>query len=237
MTAEKQAPSFLTARWRYLLMMNYDIDPEILQPYVPAGTELDQWNGRTIVSMVGFFFQDTRLKGLIIPFHRHFDEINLRFYVRRRHGDDVRRGVVFVKEIVPKIAISTIARVVYNEKYVRRTMRSKILVPPGKPQGLVHYEWRYWWKWNGLFAKFDQDKAYLPAPGSEEEFITEHYWGYAAQRDGGTVEYQVEHPQWRVWQALEARFDCNIAQNYAPVFVEALVSSRRHPPLWQRDQR
>ena len=89
---------FLTAEWRNLAMLNYEVDAGLLLPFVPAGTELDDWNGKVFVSMVGFRFLKTKLFGLTIPFHSNFDEVNLRFYVRRREGDEVRRGVVFIEE-------------------------------------------------------------------------------------------------------------------------------------------
>src|SRR5260221_13071856 len=110
--------AFLTAQWRYLALLNWEIAPEILKPFVPRGTELDSWNGHTLVSVVGFLFQDTRVMRISIPFHRNFEEINLRFYVRRLTGDEVRRGVVFIKEIVPGPAIARAAGRFYNENYV-----------------------------------------------------------------------------------------------------------------------
>jgi uncharacterized protein len=101
---------FLRAEWRDLVMLNYEIDPDLLRSRIPAGTELDSWNGRTFVSIVGFRFLETRVLGVPIPFHRDFNELNLRFYVRRLAGDEWRRGVVFVKEVVPRRAIAWIAR-------------------------------------------------------------------------------------------------------------------------------
>src|SRR5262245_30634025 len=117
---------FLTAEWRYLAMINYQVDPSILQASVPAGTELDQWRGRTFVSLVGFLFLKTRVLGLRIPFHENFEEINLRFYVRRRGAEGWRRGVVFIREIVPRQAIATAARIFYNENYAARRMSHRI---------------------------------------------------------------------------------------------------------------
>src|SRR6185503_10439864 len=105
-----------TAHWRFLMMLNYEVDPSVLHPLVPRGTELDTWHGRTYASVVGFLFLDTRVLGLAIPFHRDFEEVNLRFYVRRREAEAWRRGVVFIKEIVPRWAIATVARVAYNER-------------------------------------------------------------------------------------------------------------------------
>ncbi|HEX8362069.1 MAG TPA: DUF2071 domain-containing protein, partial [Longimicrobium sp.] len=90
---------FLAAEWRDLVMLNYEADPAALRPLVPAGTELDAWGGTTYVSMVGFLFLRTRVLGIPIPFHQDFEEVNLRFYVRRRGPEGWRRGVVFVREI------------------------------------------------------------------------------------------------------------------------------------------
>jgi hypothetical protein len=214
---------FLTAEWRYLAMINYEVDPGVLLPFVPRGTELDAWDNRTSVSVVGFLFLNTRVLGLPIPFHRNFEEINLRFYVRRRGPEGWRRGVVFVKEIVPRWAIATVARVVYNENYVARRMSHRIDLKGGMitRNGSVEYAWREGEKLNRIRAR-TVGAAQPLAAGSEEEFITEHYWGYAAQRDGGSVEYRVEHPPWRVWQTSEAAFDCDVARVYGQRFVECL---------------
>ena len=101
---------FLSAVWRNLVMLNYEIEPDILRPLVPQGVELDSWKGKYFVSLVGFQFLDTRVLGMPIPFHRNFEEVNLRYYVRRRVEKGWRRGVVFVKEVVPRWAIATRGR-------------------------------------------------------------------------------------------------------------------------------
>ncbi len=214
---------FLTAEWRYLLMLNYAIDPAALRPLAPRGTEVDSWNGQTFVSIVGFLFRNTRLLGIPVPFHRHFEEINLRFYVRRQAADGPRRGVVFVKEIVPKRAIAAVARWVYNENYEAHPMRSRIQ-PPDPPKtlgGSVEYGWTTPSSRNALRAEIFGPPA-LSIAGSEEEFITEHYWGYAVQRDGSALEYGVEHPPWRVWRATAARLDCDVEGNYGREYAAAL---------------
>ncbi len=187
-------------------MLNWEAPPELLRARVPAGTELDFWNGKTYVSVVGFRFLDTRLAGIPVPGHRDFEEINLRFYIRR--GD--RRGVAFVKEIVPKRAIAWVARALYNEPYVRHPTAHAIT-----PE-TVAYRWR-----RGAWESVRASRAGEPqplAPGSHEEFIAEHYWGYCAQRDGGTLEYRVEHPPWRVWSAREARIELDARTLYGEEF-------------------
>lgn len=214
---------FLTAEWRNLVMINYEVDPAILHPLVPRGTELDQWNGKTFVSEVGFLFLNTRVAGWAIPFHCNFEEINLRFYVRRKAEDGWRRGVVFIKEIVPRFAIAAVARISYNEKYIARRMwhGTDLSETSFTKTGLVEYGWMEKTGRNFLRVRATGKSEPLFA-GSEEEFITEHYWGYARQRDGGTVEYQVEHPSWRVWQVCEAEFCCDVERVYGEQFAEVL---------------
>ena len=193
-------------------MLNYAVDPECLCPLLPAGVELDSFDGVTYASIVAFRFLNTRVRGLGIPFHRDFDEINLRFYVRRQAEDGQwRRGVVFVKEIVPRLAIAMVARLFYNENYVAMPTRHHL---GANETGLfVDYGWRFKGHWNEL--KFQSTGLPKMAdPGSLEEFITEHYWGYAAQPDGGCVEYQVEHPRWRIWQPKTATLDCDVGILY-----------------------
>jgi uncharacterized protein YqjF (DUF2071 family) len=214
---------FLTAEWRYLVMLNYEIDPDILHPLVPKGTELDTWDGRTFVSVVGFQFLNTRVIGLSIPFHTNFEEVNLRFYVRYQGREGWRRGVVFIKELVPRRAITAVARLLYNENYQTLPMRHtlKIETINGEQTMQVAYGWRPGGQWQGM--QIQARGAPNPLiPGSEEEFITEHYWGYTTQRDGSTAEYQVEHPPWNVWTATEIKFNCDVARLYGQQYAEAL---------------
>lgn len=217
---------FLTAEWRDLVMLNFEADPGILQSLVPRGVELDTWDGKTFVSVVGFRFLNTKVFGLPIPFHRDFEEINLRFYVGREVGGEWRRGVVFVKEIVPRFFVAALARRVYGERYVAHPMNSAVSLPADRPDGVgrVDYAWNAFGWHNEIWATF-QGEPRRPDPGSEEEFITEHYWGYVSQRHGATLEYRVEHPQWRVWRATDTQFTCDIAGNYGSEFVETLSAA------------
>lgn len=212
---------FLTGGWRSLVMLNWEVDPAILRPYVPRGTELDAWRGRTFVSCVGFLFTDTRLLGIPIPFHRTFEEVNLRFYVGRQGPEGWRRGVCFIREIVPRWWVAFMARAVYNERYVSLPMRHAVDLD--EAGGTVEYGWKFGGRWCSVGARVSGAPRPLVA-GGEEEFITEHYWGYAAQRDGGTVEYRVEHPSWRVWKANDARLDADVAALYGAEFAAPLAA-------------
>ena len=212
---------FLTAEWRHLLMLNYPVERTLLEPFVPAGTVLDTYRGNACVSLVGFLFLQTRVFGLPVPLHRDFEEVNLRFYVRRFADGGWRRGVVFIKEIVPKPLIAAIARFAYNEAYVALPMSHRVeLHPQGGPEA-VEFGWRHEGESFALRAK-TSGEARLPAPGSLDEFITEHYWGYVRQRDVRSLEYQVEHPPWRLWTAADAAFEGDATRLYGEAFAAVL---------------
>ncbi len=214
-------------------MVNYRVDPAALEPLVPRGTELDLWQGECLASMVGFLFDDTKLFGRVpIPLHRRFDEVNLRFYVKRVVDGEERRGVVFVKELVPSRSVTFVARTLFREKYERVPMRYRIdWLREGEPEqgGGFCYQWRQGGDWSTLSARTVGPLTPLE-PGSLAEFITEHYWGYSQQRDGGTLEYAVEHPRWRVWDAEAVRFEADVASLYGPECV-APLSAEPHSAL------
>ena len=213
---------FLTAEWRHLAMVSYEADPERLRPFVPSGTELDLHEGRAFVSVVGFLFLETRVLGVPIPFHRRFEEVNLRLYVRREAADGWRRGVVFVKEVVPLRAVTWVARTVYEENYVTHPMRHEIqegVDGPGDASA------RYAWSVDGDAHHVGVRSVVAPVQpreGSLDRFIAEHYWGYSSRRDGSTMEYRVEHPPWRVRAAAEADLRVDAAGFYGEPFGEIL---------------
>jgi len=211
---------FLSAEWRDLVMLNYEVDPELLSGYVPPGTVLDSFQGRTYVSLVGFRFLHTKLFGFLpIPFHADFDEVNLRLYVRRSEGNESRRGVVFIAEIVPKRAVAQIARVAYGENYIRLPMEHSI--DRNGASNAVDYRFQL----NGTWFKLHARSSLAPAPadeGSLEQFITEHYWGYSAQRDGGTLEYHVSHVPWNVGVSTAAGFEGDASRVYGVELAKVL---------------
>jgi uncharacterized protein YqjF (DUF2071 family) len=216
---------FLTARWESLVLLNYPCPPRLLEPLVPADTALDTWQGKTLVSLVGFLFADTRLRGLAVPCHRTFEEVNLRFYVTRTQpGGAVKRAVVFVRELVPRAAIAAIARWTYNEPYHAVPMSHAIDLHPDTG-GRVEYRWTHDGRRFAIRASVTGPAREMER-GSEAEFITEHYWGYNRQRDGSTLEYEVQHPPWLVWTAADATFTGDAISLYGPDFAGIL----REPP-------
>lgn len=216
--------TFLTAEWRKLIMAQYAVDPATLAPWLPPGVELDLFDGVCYVSLVGFLFDRVRLKGVPVPFHTRFEEVNLRFYVRRTEPDGTRkRGVVFIRELVPRAAITIVANTLYEEPYATVPTRHRIV---NTPQSLnVSYDWRY----KGLWQSVAVEAAPTPEPipvGSDAEFITEHYFGYTKRSRGSTSEYAVQHPRWLVYPILRHRIVADFAALYGPAFA----SLRRQPP-------
>jgi uncharacterized protein len=234
---------FLTARWLNLLFVNYRISPDILRPYCPAHVELDEWNGEHYVSLVGFLFDQTRVRGVAVPFHTSFPEVNLRFYVRYKSPADTadagsdggqwRRGVVFVKEIVPRWAITFVANTLYGEHYTTHPMRHSFQKDDHTLR--VRYEWQHQkndrknggrdHEWDHLSACAEATTVAIES-GSEEEFITEHYWGYTRLTPHKTSAYQVLHPRWNVHRVLDVQRDCSVRCDvrslYGAAFAEAL---------------
>jgi uncharacterized protein len=208
--------TFLTAKWQNLIMANYEIDPKILEKYIPEGTELDLWQGRCYVSLVGFMFLNTKVLGIGFPFHRDFEEVNLRFYVKYPHPTEgVRRGVVFIKEIVPKRMITAIANTFYNENY--QTMKMAHEETETDNTLKIKYLWHYQNHWNSLRIEAEKEKS-LALPNSEELFITEHYWGYAGEKGVKTTEYNVQHPSWNIHKITDFTIDCAFEKLYGLEF-------------------
>ncbi|MEM8520302.1 DUF2071 domain-containing protein [Flavobacterium sp. PL12] len=191
--------SFLKAEWNNLAMINYEVNPEILKKYVPNGTELDLWNGKCYVSFIGFLFEKVRVLGIKIPFHSDFEEVNLRFYVRRFENGTWKRGAVFISEIVPKFAISFIANTFYNEHYSTLPMKHKLSVNENLREFI--YQWKVNNKWNTIQVETEKNAVEIE-PNSEAEFITEHYFGYNKVNENETIEYQVTHPRWQQYKVI-----------------------------------
>ena len=206
----EQSRPFLTASWRNLVMLTFTVDPAAIIDRVPPGTTLDSWHGKTFVSLVGFQFLDTKVLGAPVPFHQDFEEVNLRFYVRRVTEDGARPAVVFISEIVPRPVVGSMARLLYREPYIVVPMRSK--VAPGQPPE-AEYQWQMKGRWYALAARGEGPSAPAPAPGAEaapgslEEFLTERHWGYNGEPGKDTLEYRVDHPRWRLWHARDVRFE------------------------------
>lgn len=214
---------FLTARWQDLIMANYEVDPALLSQRLPAGTELDLHDGKCFVSLVGFMFLDTRVLGIPVPFHVNFEEVNLRFYNKREVNGETRRAVCFVKEIVPRFAIATVARVLYGEPYECWSMGHE------REDGKVSYTWSKGGNKNLLSVEIDENLG-VPVEGSHGEFIIEHYWGYTKRGGSRVDEYKVEHPKWELFSVRNERIDVDFGETYGEEFA-FLTASKPHSIL------
>ncbi|MDQ3750468.1 MAG: DUF2071 domain-containing protein, partial [Acidobacteriota bacterium] len=203
---------FLTAKWRDLVMANYEIEPSLLENFVPKGVELDFHEGKCFVSLVAFMFLDTRVLGFPVPFYINFEEVNLRFYVRREAAEEIKRGVVFVKEIVPRFAIATIARLFYGEPYEAWRMRHT------RTENEMSYAW---WKadfTNQIKVEIGENLG-VPSENSHGEFIIEHYWGYTKRNANRTDEYKVEHSKWELFAADDYEIKTDFGRLYGAKFA------------------
>ena len=207
------ASPFLTATWRHLVLLNWRVDEDLLVPHLPSGVELDRWDGDCWASLVGFQFLHMSVKGVPAFGYRDFPEINLRFYVKRQVNGETRRGVVFIREVTPHLMVGWVARALYNEPYITMPMRQSV------DESHARYQLQIDGQWQGLGVRTagawrDQDEAEL--------FITEHYWGYNTQRNGDTMEYQVEHPTWRARSIGPDCLDLDIEKLYGERWAQAL---------------
>jgi uncharacterized protein YqjF (DUF2071 family) len=208
---------FLTARWQHLVMLNFAAPADCLAPLVPIGTELDEYEGRALISVVAFEFAEATLFGLKVPGYQLFPEVNLRFYVRRWTGGQWRRGVVFIQELVPRRLVARVARYIFGQNfgYARMFHRVEtvwqdqighvVLCPSRRDRDRqANTTIRYCWQLGNCDCHVRGEvgpESDIP----EHAFVAEHYYAYAACRQG-TVEYLVEHPRWRVYQAKNVSF-------------------------------
>ena len=193
-------------------MANYEVAPELLVNRVPRGTALDFHDGKCFVSLVAFMFLDTRVLGIPVPFHVNFEEVNLRFYVKREIETEVKRGVVFVKEIVPRFAIATVARLFYGEPYEAWQMSHS------KMENELSYAW---WKadcTNQIKVETGENTG-VPVENSHGEFIIEHYWGYTNRGETRTDEYKLEHPKWELFEIKNYEIKCDFGRLYGAEFA------------------
>ncbi|TAD92536.1 MAG: DUF2071 domain-containing protein [Bacteroidetes bacterium] len=213
-------PVFLTAHWQHLIMLNYEVPAHLLQAHVPKGTELHLWEGKALVSVVGFLFKHTKVFGLHWPWHTHFEEINLRLYVRRASGSAWRNGVAFVSEIVPRPAIAIIANTLYNEHYRYMPTRHSI-TQPLNGRLAVSYGCKKQGIWHTMQVEAHA-KAEAIAPQSIESFIFNRAWGYNQLSANKTIEYAVEHEPWQVHAIKTFNWDGNVEQLYGSQWLPHL---------------
>lgn len=207
--------NFLTAKWENIIMVNYAIDPNILQNYIPKGVEIDTFNGKNYVSLVGFMFKNTSIFNIPIPLLGTFEEINLRFYVKRTVNGKIRKGVVFINETVPYKIVALLANFLYKEHYISIPTKSNIQEYSDYKN--VKFEWKKDNHWNSISLKANIQAQKIEV-NTIEEFIYEHYFGYTKVDNETTLEYEILHPSWQTNTVLEAKIQCNFASMYGNDF-------------------
>ena len=233
--------TFLKASWENLIMANYEIEPSILEPFLPKGVELDFFNGKTYVSLVGFMFKKTSLFGVPIPFFGSFEEINLRFYVRRVENRKIKKGVVFINETVPFKIVALLANKLYKEHYLSIPTKNKIIIEEGKH---ISYEWKVNNKWNSIAVQSDTNK-YKIEQGTIEEYIFERYFGFTKLSNISSQEYKINHPKWMIHDVLNSNIECDFGTMYGDAFLglnsqkpdSVLLAEGSHVSVnWKRDK-
>jgi uncharacterized protein len=207
---------FLSARWENLIMANYEVNPNVLIPYLPNGVELDYYNNKTYVSLVGFMFKKTSLFNIPIPLMGTFEEINLRFYVKRIEGDTIKRGVVFINETVPYKLVAWLANKLYKEHYI--AIPTKSLIVNSETTKNIKYKWKINKKWNHIAVNAAKENEQM-LPDSMEEFIFEHYYGYTKINSQLSQEYKVNHPRWQVNKLTDYSIQCDFQSMYGNDFA------------------
>lgn len=206
---------FLKANWENIIMANYEIDPSLLIPFLPKGVELDLFDGKAYISLVGFMFKDTKLFNIKIPYFGTFEEINLRFYVVRKEGNSIKRGVVFINETIPYPIVAWMANKLYNEKYT--VVPTKHQISGDGATKKVNFEWLLNKKWNSIYVQATTASKPMQ-PDSLEKFIYEHYYGYTKINENTSEEYKLQHPSWLVNKVDKYTINCDFKAMYGDAF-------------------
>ena len=207
--------TFLKANWENLIMANYEIDPALLIPYLPKGVSLDYYHGKTYISLVGFLFKNTSLFNIPMPLLGTFEEVNLRFYVVRKEGNQIKRGVVFINETVPNKLVAWVANKLYKEHYSAVPTKHQWTI--NNHQKDIVYQWNVKGVWNNISVVADANHHGM-VEGSMEEFIFEHYYGYTRVDENNTLEYKINHPSWNINTVKQYNINCDFATFYGADF-------------------
>jgi hypothetical protein len=101
-------------RWGSLTFLHWRFDPGVIQRRLPAGFQVDTFDGAAWVSMTPFFMT-FRVSGLPpIPGMRAFPETNVRTYVRGPGGED---GIWFFSLEASSLPLVLSARTLYGVPY------------------------------------------------------------------------------------------------------------------------
>jgi uncharacterized protein YqjF (DUF2071 family) len=217
----------MQAEWRQLVMLSYAVNPSLLSSWVPEPLELNFWKGKTFITLVGLMNRNVRVVGIPVPFHRSFEQVNLRFYVRRKTEAGFRPGVMFIKQIVPREVIAAAARQIYREHVISLPMKHDFQLNPKVQRGdrfSIRYSWKVKNEWMEIAAE-TKGEPFEPKKNSLERFIAERYWGYSGLASREVIEYHVEHPPWIVRNVQQVKLNGDFANFYGKTIGKILKSS------------
>jgi hypothetical protein len=239
MASSSATQAFITAHWSDIAVINYEADPQLLRRFLPAGLELARYSDHHLLSLVSFRYRDTRMGGVRVPFYGQFIELYLGFFAQHERRNEIHRGWVFIKKIVPGRVIAATGRILYNEEYIRRPMRELIEHGTQQRPYRVRYEWKDGGSWHGLEVRASALNPQSPAEGSVEHYVTQNYGAFAKTKRGGTIEFPADHPTWDVWPSeyasldgdAERIFDADIAGVLKAPHHSAFIASGSHVSL------
>lgn len=209
----------ISCSWQNIILVNYRIDPKVLTPYLPKHTSFDLYKGECLISIVGFLFKDVHIMGIPLPYHQLFEEFNLRFYVVHKDKEETKRGVVFLREFVPNSGITLAANTFAREKYRKYPMKHAVRKMNGAVSASYSFEVKN--HWNSVSAKAEALEREI-LPGSLEDFIADHYYGYNIWYGNRTLEIQLKRPAWKYQKLLSFGVDCRFEDFYPPPFIPFL---------------
>ena len=212
----------ITAKFSELVAVNFQIDPKILEPRVPRGLELDFFHDETYVSLVAMMLRDVRVWGIPIHIATGVEKFNLRFYVRRRLGDEIRRGSCFIKDYVSSGSAAWILGSLYKSDFHKMKMKHDNSGFDGLADSVpsADYSWKVNDNWNRLRVK-GLNRIQNTGRDTKHGFFLDHDYEYA-QRKGKTLEYSSSRPKWTIWNAAQASFQCDVKQLFGLEFAKAL---------------
>ena len=207
---------FMTGHWEDLIMVTFEVDKAILEPYLPKDTEIDLFNGKALMSMVAFTFSKVKFFGIKVPFHQQFGQINFRFYAKSKTDDT--KGVVFIKEFAPKPLIASVANLCYNEPYFYKSIRRNKTLK----QGRINMKYSYG---NLKIKASAKEKTGKLNPNTLKHFVVDRYIAYIKSYSGKTVQYKINHRPWELYDATSVTIENDILSLLPKKFKQAKLLS------------
>lgn len=209
---------FLKAQWKELTLVNFALEPDFLINILPVGLDPDLLHGKAYASLVAFDFESIRVGGIPWPGYTQFPELNLRVYVRCSEAG--RRGVFFIRELIPGKIPTAIARVAYNEPYSAcpLTRSHQALVNGAQVQ-------RTDWIWKGAPNYLEVEvgpETMMPATDEDANWFKEQEWGFGHSRLGELLRYHVTHPRWMVRKVHRCDYEVDWLGLYGPIWARQL---------------